>query len=147
MPSVFTASVGRSRRWLLVGGLCVSSVAALGSETDSTWYERSWQSAEGLPDNSVSGLAQTSDGYLWVATAGGLMRFDGVRFQEFPLASLDGVPNRVVRTMFLDTHERLWLGMDRGPVVCIGPDATQVFTNGLPDARASSMAEDAEGAI
>lgn len=121
--------------------------AVSGSEVNSTWYERAWQSAEGLPDNGVVGVAQTPDGYLWVATAGGLMRFDGVRFQEFPLAGLDGVPNRVVRAMFLDHHGQLWLGMDRGPVVCIAPEGTKIFANGLPDARAACMAEDAEGAI
>ncbi|HEY1661853.1 MAG TPA: two-component regulator propeller domain-containing protein [Verrucomicrobiae bacterium] len=118
----------------------------IGSETDSPWYERSWQSAEGLPDNNVVGVAQTKDGYLWVATAGGLMRFDGVRFQEFPLAGLDGVPNRVVHAMYLDKRGWLWLGMDRGPVVRIAPDATEVFTN-VPDERATCITEDSSGAI
>jgi signal transduction histidine kinase/ligand-binding sensor domain-containing protein len=119
---------------------------AAGGEVDSTWYERSWQSAEGLPDNSVIGVSQTSDGYMWVATAGGLKHFDGVRFQEFPLVSLDGVPDRVVRALYQDGHDRLWLGMDRGPIVCIAPGTTFVFTN-LPDARVNSIQEDAEGAI
>ena len=40
-----------------------------------------WQSEEGLPGNVVRSLAQTEDGYLWVATAEGLARFDGVDFQ------------------------------------------------------------------
>ncbi|HEU5397205.1 MAG TPA: two-component regulator propeller domain-containing protein, partial [Verrucomicrobiae bacterium] len=106
----------------------------------------SWQSAEGLPDNSVSGVAQTPDGYLWVATAGGLMRFDGVRFQEFPLVRLEGVPNGVVRAMFMDSHGRLWLGMDRGPVVCVATNSAQVFTN-LPDVRATFIAEDGASEI
>ena len=46
------------------------ALVASGSEVNSTWYERSWQSAEGLPDNSVVGVVQTRDGYLWIATAG-----------------------------------------------------------------------------
>ncbi len=114
--------------------------------SDSRWYERSWQSAEGLPDNGVAGVAQTKDGYLWVGTAGGLMQFDGTRFQEFPLATLDGVPNRVVRAMFLDGRGRLWLGMDRGPIVCIAQDGTRVFTN-VPDAHATYMTQGRGGAI
>lgn len=117
------------------------------STAANSWLARAWQSDDGLPDNSVSGLAQTPDGYLWVATAGGLMRFDGVRFQEFSLVSLKGVPNRVVRALALDRHGRLWLGMDRGPVVCVEPGSARVFTSGLPDARATAMAEDAQGAI
>lgn len=122
------------------------ALTVIGNEVDSTWYERSWQSAEGLPDNNVVGVAQTKDGYLWVATAGGLMRFDGARFQEFPLASLDGVPNRVVRAMYLDRRGWLWLGMDRGTIVRIAPDATEVFTN-VPDQRATCITEDSLGAI
>lgn len=128
--------------------LLLSALVAWAGDTDPVWLARSWQSEDGLPDDSVVGVAQTPDGYLWVATAGGLMRFDGVRFQEFPLANLDGVPNRVVRAMLCDRHGCLWLGMDRGPIVCIPPGAksTQVFTN-VPDARAKVIAEDAGGRV
>src|SRR5271165_587698 len=44
---------------------------------------RSWQTEEGLPQNSVTALVQTRDGYLWLGTYGGLVRFDGVRFTVF----------------------------------------------------------------
>lgn len=141
-----TLLVRRIEAIVLTGALLLSARRGFSNEVNSTWYERSWQSAEGLPDNSVSGVAQTADGYLWVATAGGLMRFDGLQFQEFPLASQSGVPNRVVRTMYLDRQGRLWLGMDRGPVVCIAPGSMRVFSNG-PDDRATGMAEDSAGAL
>jgi signal transduction histidine kinase/ligand-binding sensor domain-containing protein len=145
--SVSTPVVCRYFIRLLAGLLCLAATTAGAGQIDSTWYERSWQSGDGLPDNSVSGIAQTPDGYLWVATAGGLKRFDGVRFQEeFPLTSLDGVPEHVVRAMFLDRQGRIWLGMDRGPIVCIAPGNAQVFTN-VPDARAAGITEDSDGAI
>ena len=130
----------------LVAGLLCWATFTAAAEVDSTWYARSWETGDGLPDNSVSGVEQTPDGYLWVATAGGLMRFDGVQFQEYPLTALDGVPERVVRAMCLDKAGRIWLGMDRGPIVCIAPDSTQVFTN-VPDARANDITEDSEGTI
>ena len=38
-----------------------------------------WQSAQGLPQNSVTSIAQTDDGYMWLGTEEGLSRFDGVR--------------------------------------------------------------------
>ena len=141
-----TSSVRRVSLRLLAGLFCLSAFAAAADGIDSTWYERSWETGDGLPDNSISGVAQTPDGYLWVATAGGLMDFDGVRFQEFPLTSLDGVPERVVRAMYQDNQGRIWLGMDRGPIVCIAPGATEVFTN-VPDARAACITEDSSGAI
>ncbi len=144
---VSTTFVRRSLGSLATGLFLLAAITALGGEPNSAWYERAWESADGLPDNDVSGVAQTPDGYLWVATAGGLMRFDGVRFQEFPMTSLNKVPNRVVRAMLLDRSGRLWLDMDRGPVVCIAPGSTRVFTNNLPDVRATYMAEDARGAV
>jgi signal transduction histidine kinase/ligand-binding sensor domain-containing protein len=115
----------------------------------SSWLHRAWQTDEGLPDNSVTGITQTRDGYLWVATLGGLMRFNGADFKAIPLLNLPGVPNRVVRAMFLDRQDRLWLGMDRGPVICLGPDSARAFSakEGLPDARVVAMAQDQEGAI
>jgi PAS domain S-box-containing protein len=39
-----------------------------------------WQESTGLPQNNVKAILQTSDGYLWIGTKGGLARFDGVRF-------------------------------------------------------------------
>src|ERR1041385_6495648 len=43
----------------------------------------SWQTDQGLPQNSVTSMAQSHDGYLWLATFNGLVRFDGVRFTVF----------------------------------------------------------------
>ncbi len=43
----------------------------------------SWTTENGLPQNSVNDILQTRDGYLWLATHGGLVRFDGVRFVVF----------------------------------------------------------------
>lgn len=48
---------------------------------------RVWQSPDGLPSNVVRSLVQSSDGYLWVATAEGVARFDGF---EFELIELEG---------------------------------------------------------
>ena len=43
----------------------------------------SWTTDNGLPHNSVRDILQTRDGYLWLATADGLVHFDGVRFTTF----------------------------------------------------------------
>ena len=42
-----------------------------------------WTTANGLPQNTVTGVTQTPDGYLWLSTFDGLARFDGVRFTIF----------------------------------------------------------------
>ena len=113
------------------------------------WLSRSWQTDDGLPDNNVTGLAQTTDGHLWVATLGGLLRFDGESFEEFSTTRLVKVPNHVVRSMYLDRRGRLWLAMDRGVMIRASESSARVFdtTDGFPDARVAVMAEDNDGGV
>jgi hypothetical protein len=57
--------------------LFATAVAAADRAPDSPVYSRRvWQSADGLPEDYAQALAQTADGYLWVGTSGGLVRFD-----------------------------------------------------------------------
>jgi len=127
-----------SLSWLL---MAVVPAVAL----DSGWVNRAWQLEDGLPDSYVSGIAQTSDGYLWVGTLGGLVRFDGVRFHEERL----DLESQTVQSMFVDRRDRLWLAMDRGPVVCLGEGEYHVYTvaDGLPNVQLRRLIEDGDGAI
>jgi ligand-binding sensor domain-containing protein len=75
-----------------VGALCWSSAVAAALETGASWLARSWQSDEGLPDNSITGVAQIGSSYLWLGTLGGPVSFDGARFRELPIVPLAGVP-------------------------------------------------------
>ena len=113
------------------------------------WLARTWQTYEGLPDNNVTGVAQTADGHLWVATLGGLMRFDGEHFEEFSPTNLARVPNHVVRMMYLDRRGQLWLAMDRGAVVRVSDTGARVFdaTDGFDPSRMTGIAEDDEGGV
>ena len=49
-----------------------------------------WDTAQGLPQNTVSALIQTRDGYLWFTTLDGLVRYDGVRFTVFDKSNTKG---------------------------------------------------------
>ena len=137
---------------VLIGGLAQPARALDGEDKHSLakfWLTRTWQTDEGLPDNNVTGVAQTIDGYLWVATLGGMMRFDGEHFEKFSTTYLPKVPRPVVRTMYLDQRGRLWLIMDRGSVIRVGETVARVFdaADGLPDSRVSGVAEDNEDGI
>ena len=58
--------------------------AAIGpSSPDSEFMMTKWTSGDGLPANEIQDLEQTPDGYLWLGTYQGLVRFDGLRFQTF----------------------------------------------------------------
>src|SRR5260221_13424052 len=100
---------------LLSSGWCWAGAAG---DPSSGWSYRTWQTDEGLPDNNLSGATQTPDGFLWVATFGGLAPFDGARLDEFLPVNLSGGPNRFVRALLRDRRGWLWLGMDRGGASC-----------------------------
>ena len=76
--------------------------------------ERSWQTADGLPQNSVLALEQTPDGYLWGGTWEGLVRFDGARFTVFDKTNTPALPGRSVRCLELTADGTLWIGMPEG---------------------------------
>lgn len=125
--------------------LLASAVATLAAEPGGNWLARSWQTDDGLPDNSVAGVAQTADGYLWVGTPTGLSHFDGLHFENFSLTNLIDPPNRGIVTMLSGQHGALWLAMDRGAVVCLAGSASRAYINGLPKLIPNELAEDREG--
>src|SRR5580765_2704254 len=59
-----------------------------------------WTTDQGLPQNTIQDIAQTADGYLWLATADGLVRFDGVHFTVFNSGNTPGLKsNRFTRLL------------------------------------------------
>ncbi|WP_415197173.1 two-component regulator propeller domain-containing protein [Silvibacterium sp.] len=68
-----------------------------------------WTAESGLPQNIVRGIAQTADGYLWIATLNGLARFDGVRFTIFDKSSTSGMTSNRFGSMRTSANGDLWL--------------------------------------
>jgi signal transduction histidine kinase/ligand-binding sensor domain-containing protein len=120
-----------------------------GKEVPSEWIHRAWQTEDGLPDNSVTGLAQTHDGYIWVGTRGGLLRFNGSDFTAIPLPFKPEISHRVVGTVFMGQQDRMWVGMERGEIARLerGKMRTDGHEHGLPDLPILSMVEDAQGVL
>ena len=73
-----------------------------------------WTTANGLPQNSVNGIAQTPDGYLWLATFDGLARFDGVRFTVFDKGNSKGIINNRFEGIFADREGAVWAFTENG---------------------------------
>lgn len=62
----------------------------------------------GLPTGEANDVLQTSDGYIWVGSYGGLIRYDGSEFRNFSAEGL--LPSSSVRMLFEDSAGRLWIG-------------------------------------
>jgi signal transduction histidine kinase/ligand-binding sensor domain-containing protein len=76
-----------------------------------------WTADNGLPQNSVYGIVQTRDGYLWLATVDGLARFDGVRFTIFNKSNSPGIINNRFISLFEDARGDLWAGTEESGIV------------------------------
>lgn len=106
----------------------------------------SWTTENGLPQNSVNDILQTRDGYLWLATFGGLVRFDGVRFVVFD-TSTEGIGSVRARRLHEDAHGTLWAATDDGMLIRYrdGRFRTYGRDDGLPFAVAQDVEDDAQG--
>jgi signal transduction histidine kinase/ligand-binding sensor domain-containing protein/DNA-binding response OmpR family regulator len=82
-----------------------------------TFVHESWTVEDGLPVNSVNALLQSRDGYLWIATFDGLVRFDGVRFTVFNSANSPGLPSARIVVMLEARDGALWLGTEQGHLI------------------------------
>ncbi len=89
---------------------CFLSSSAIHAE-DSRFAPRMqrYSTQDGLPSNRVTGVVQDHQGYIWVATERGAVRFDGVAFTA--ISATAGVPDVGIETLFVDQRDRLWLGV------------------------------------
>jgi ligand-binding sensor domain-containing protein/signal transduction histidine kinase len=108
---------------------------------------RSWEREQGLPQNIVHALAQTRDGYLWLGSDDGVVRFDGVRFVSFGLR--EGLRSGPVRRLFEDSHGALWIGTVGSGLTRWqdGQFATYTQREGLPADTVTALGEDSEGRL
>jgi signal transduction histidine kinase/ligand-binding sensor domain-containing protein len=100
--------------FIVCNAVLLGLVSSAQAGNENPYFARTWLAEDGLPDNRVVGLAQTSDGYLWVATQGGVVRFDGVRFQRVSLARSPDLIAGTMRVMMLDQRGRVWLAKEEG---------------------------------
>ena len=75
-----------------------------------------WLTRDGLPQEFVQAVTQTSDGYLWIGSLGGLVRFDGVRFTVFDPSNTAGLKDARILALCPGRDGALWIGTAAGGV-------------------------------
>jgi len=108
----------------------------------------SWQTEQGLPLNTVQALYQSHDGYLWVGTAGGLARFDGVRFTCFDARQAPSMASEPVFGFMEDAQQNLWIGHSKGAAIYRKGSFQAMFGSEVTDGRRVwAFAQAADGVI
>ncbi|MCU0359653.1 MAG: SpoIIE family protein phosphatase [Bacteroidia bacterium] len=102
---------------------------------------------DGLAQSNVSGIIQDESGYYWIATEGGLSRFDGKNFVNFTVA--DGLADNNVSAIFQDKNKRIWLGHKNGALtVYDGKVFKEIKSRLLPkDNKIYSFFQDSKGSL
>ena len=135
-----------------LAGLVFFSDRTRGSDFDlaeTAGSIRIWHGADGLPSDSATAIVQTRDGFLWVGTTAGLVRFDGVKFTEVKLE----VPatNNPVRVTALceDSNGHLWIGTQQNGLFELAEGKLRHFgkEHGLLDDNETSLAADSHGQV
>lgn len=107
-----------------------------------------WNLDEGLPQSSVNAILQSRDGYLWLATFGGLVRFDGVRFAVFDRSNTPSLRSDRCVNLFEDSRGRIWAGTEGG-VAVVHQGSIRFFgrSEGLSTELVNATVEDSSGTI
>ena len=97
--------------WLALGA---NSLALDSARTISQYIHDVWQTDRGLPQSTVVAIVQTSDGYLWLATQEGLVRFDGIRFTVLDKRNAPQIKENNIQALLEDHDGNLWFGTEGG---------------------------------
>jgi signal transduction histidine kinase/ligand-binding sensor domain-containing protein/DNA-binding response OmpR family regulator len=138
------------RRLLLTLTIAISTPAwGLDPKVAITQYGHEvWTTANGLPHNSVRAIAQTPDGYLWVATLNGLARFDGVGFTVFTSANAPGLATDRLTALAAGGDGALWIGTTgEGVIRYRDGKFQQVAASELPDRNVRALYADRAGVV
>jgi ligand-binding sensor domain-containing protein/signal transduction histidine kinase len=108
-----------------------------------------WTTTSGLPQNTITAIAQTRDGYLWIGSFGGLARFDGARFVVFDKSTTPGLRNSGVHALLADRDGGLWVGTNGGGLTWLkdGTARTYVMADGLGADVVRSLFQDSKGRV
>jgi transcriptional regulator with PAS, ATPase and Fis domain/ligand-binding sensor domain-containing protein len=107
-----------------------AAAPAAPDDDERGWGHRVWTTQQGLPQNIIRALTQTRDGYLWIGTGTGLVRFDGVAMTVFEVTTTPAFTTNWISALFEAGDGTLWIGTAEGVVRYRGGQFTR---EALPD--------------
>ncbi len=106
-----------------------------------------WTTENGLPQSSINDVLQTRDGFLWLATFGGLARFDGAELRVFNPVNTQGIASSRFTSLFEARDGALWAGTEGRGITRYKDGAFTTYTeaDGLKANQVGDVFEDASG--
>lgn len=133
--------------WIIFTFQCLSAFALDPHQPLTQLYHSSWNAKQGVSGN-VTALAQTKDGYLWVGTTDGLLRFDGISFERYQ-PEVGSLPATSVSALMAVPDGGLWVGFTRGGASFIKDGRVRNYSesDGFPVSTVRCFARDRMGTI
>ena len=131
---------------------CLPALAA-GRITDipdrTEYSHRIWRSEDGLPQNTIQAISQTAEGYLWIGTPEGLVRFDGVRFVVFDRSNTPAFQDDSILVLHPAKDGSLWIGSEGGGLLHLKNGAFRSYgvKDGLTNGFVRSIYIDHNGTL
>ncbi len=99
---------------LLVVYWPLASIAQALVQMDKTapYYIRQWTMEDGLPQNSVQDILKSQSGYIWLATNGGLAKFDGIQFDVYDLNNSPNLISNRIAKITEDAAGKIWIALE-----------------------------------
>ncbi len=107
---------GKALACLLVLSCLLPLIAAAQDKPLSAFYRETWTTRQGLPHNQVNAIAQSPDGYLWLGTWEGLVRYNGLEFHVFDRANTPELKDNGIRSVRAGDDGAVVIGTSRGGV-------------------------------
>lgn len=103
----------------------IRPVQAFFEKKETSYVITIYNDQNGLPTGEANTILQTTDGYIWIGSYGGLIRYDGSQFTNF---SLDGdISSSSIRSLYEDSQGRLWIGTnDKGVILLENNEFIQI---------------------
>lgn len=98
----------------MLAALCAPALALNPSLDIHQYALKAWTIRDGFFESGIQTIAQTPDGYLWLGTEIGLLRFDGVRKVSWQPPAGERLPSSDIRTLLVTRDGSLWIGTRAG---------------------------------
>lgn len=125
------------------------SISALDrTRTISQFYHSAWTAKDGAP-SQISALAQTADGFLWIGSALGLYRFDGVQFEQYEPPDDTQFPSRNIYSLLATPDGGLWISFRPSGLGFLKDGKLQIFSRPeeIPQSQVYDFARTPDGRI
>src|SRR5580658_7301915 len=139
---------GRLAIWIAAACLTLPAWGLDPHKTLTQYSRHVWGQQDGLPQDTIKSITQTSDGYLWLGTDEGLARFDGFEFKVFSRPGSD-LPTNSIAALAASPDGTLWIGTSTNGLGQYRDGHFRIYTtkDGLPDDDIRDLYSDHAGTL